>query len=84
MKIKSKGNETRYDGPAAKIEEARRSAPGTGVFMKYTRWCFKCGKDKPAAGAKQMMPGVFRCADCLSHNAKAQMDAEGGPTGAQR
>lgn len=61
----SKGFETRYDSPAEQIEAARRSAPGVGVLMRYTRWCARCGKDKPAKGAKQMRPGVFRCADCL-------------------
>ena len=34
MKNQGHGNETRYEGPAAKIEEARRSAPGAGVFLK--------------------------------------------------
>ena len=72
MNRKGSGNETRFDGVATKIDAARNSAPGIGVRLKYTRWCERCGKDKPAAGAKQLMPGVFRCADCcagLRHNA---------------
>lgn len=66
MKVRNRGNETRYDGAAAQIDAARNSAPGCGVFLKYTRWCAKCRKDKPASGAKQMLPGIFKCADCLA------------------
>ncbi len=66
MKQRSKGMGTRFDGPAAVIDAMRDSAPGLGVFLKYSRWCHKCGKDKPAKGARQIRPGVFRCADCAA------------------
>ena len=72
MKRQGAGNETRYDGPEHKIESERKGAPGVGVFMSYKRWCMKCRQDKPAAGAKQIMPGVFKCSDCqISATTKA-------------
>lgn len=66
MKYQGAGNETRFDSPEHQIERARNSAPGVGVRVSYKRWCGKCKMDKPAAGAKQLAPGIFKCADCIA------------------
>ena len=63
----SKGNGTRYDGPAVQIELARRSG-SPGLFLKYKKFCVKCKQDKPTLGGSSfrgVTSGLQRCAECL-------------------
>jgi hypothetical protein len=63
---RSKGNETRYDGPATQIELARASG-SPGLFLKYKKFCVKCRQDRPSLGGtpvRGVTSGLQRCAAC--------------------
>jgi hypothetical protein len=69
---KSKGNETRFDGPAVQIELARRRG-SPGLFMPYKRFCVKCNQNKPFLGGRPVgsaTSGLQKCADCLALKAQ--------------
>jgi hypothetical protein len=58
-----KGYGVRYETPAEVIEKERKSAPGPGLFLNYSRrWCYVCGQTKESKWKKR--GNLFSCADC--------------------
>lgn len=56
----------RYDkGEVERLEYERRSQPGVGLFLNYSRRiCSRCNKHKSKKGGTAVCKPNWRCADC--------------------